>query len=140
MPKKPRAAGADLHRQPDPEPEPDSNQGGDIDLSELDNRQAAQPDSGGSMSPISSINNKTLLLIGLALVLGYFAYRQTRSSGGSDDNGDDGPAFEDPEEDPGPGMPNITRDTQDPLKADEEALDWLTGEKAEELAEYYGDS
>jgi len=142
MPKKPQAAGADLHRQ-EPEPDPQQTAGG-VDPSELGG-QAQQPpqqqsQSGGSLPSTPNISNKTLLFIGLALVLGYFAYKQTQSGSSSDSSDSDGPSFEEPEEETGPGQPNIKRDSQDPLKADEEALDWLTGEKAQELAEHYGDT
>ena len=143
MPKKPQAAGADLHRQ-EPEPEPDPQQpAGGVDPSDLDARTQQPPQqsqSGGSLPSTPNISNKTLLFIGLALVLGYFAYKQTQSGSSSGSSDSDGPSFEEPEKETGPGQPNIKRDSKDPLKADEEALDWLTGEKAQELADHYGDT
>lgn len=130
MPKKPKAAGADLHRETDdPEPEPEPDPTPDDGGAAQPPQQTRQPTSSGGLSNGLPVSNKTLLLLGVALVVGFIAYRQTTT--GSSSSGGDEASFEDPEPERGPGEPDISAPQDDPLQADEQALDWLVGEKAE---------
>lgn len=152
---KPQMKGADAHRsQPSGGPTGGGDGGGGGSSADAPTGNGTTPEEptsggatpnldmgeGGSLLDISP-GTKRKLLIGGGVAVGaliiYYVYtnsssdrgggRQQPTDTGGDDGGDDGGVK---------GYPNIEQNPEDPLRADEEALEWLQNpeEKAREAA------
>lgn len=132
----PRPKGADAHRQ--------QGQSGGDNASPMPTTGGGddEGEESGGVLPDFGVSNRTLFIVGVVAIALVFLYLKGGdiggdSGGGGGGGGDDGDPFdaiEDEEEqknvdEAGVEEPNITPNPEDPLQADEEAIQYLKGER-----------
>lgn len=144
-------ANADAHRQEDDEEDEHDDQDVAAIPEDAEPRDGggggggggdgATPGAGGSLS--NALTSKRFLLLLAAVAAAFVAYRYYQQQGGDLSNVKEKvqPDTVQDESEDGQGpepMPNIKKDPEDPLRADDEAFKWVFGDQAQAESEYPG--